>query len=1440
MADLFDSLFGEPEVPFIGAPEDRAYLDGDTVQDTVTGDRLRLQGINTPEVAHVTDTGFIKPGEVGGQLNTQLVSKLTRDNNFSQVKLKEKEDGTPERDAYGRYVGDLVNPETGERLSDKLLRSGLADVTLFSDKNQLNAALGGRLERARKEFMGEDLDEWDMASELINAKRRESDFYSPRPLAMTEQQASMAPEFFSNAPSAIRLPDRTSDNKARNSLKTAWALGTSGVFEGAWGSWDIIGDVLDWDNKGEDEVKRIQREISNLPELENLSAFDEKGNWRLDSAAKFVDYILTNAAASAPYMVASFASIAAAPYTFGASLAIPSVVYTGQTYNAQEDKNPATALISGVGQGVLDFFGVKGVQGATTSFLKDANVRRQVVEEIARNNPKFKGNIAAAESALANETIRQLVRFSDVAKTTLAAQFKNKYFDFTKNLGQATLKGTAAEAITETGQEVLASLGEKNFDVSQIDGSEFTNRLLNAAVAGGTLGGSLSGISQVKQNIGTGMALKDATTAADMTKTSKDAKYRDEARQEAGEQARKVAEKLVGDRRIAYDIDGNPEIVSVITESETGQLLVQREGQSDPILIGDELELVSVFDPEFIPGIKNTAELSVKDMDEATLNDIKDRAKEILIALRDANQLGNLSAKDAMRAINAINAEQNRRQGIPNAIPAQPELVTNSEISEQISKLTSINNIVNEAKAREDSVPEGRLKAIAKPEIDRVEGRSIFGAIEDFTRQGFGVLWKGLARQEGDKYIDRGPNIRKLFSMVGGNNIYHDSNIEDYQQEKEAALNMIVGSQDVALNRFQARSLKEINDIFFDAAVRKTIDAITVFRNKGDSRSFIEIYNEEESVPRLPAKYKDKTEVILEYAEKFDDHATRLSRELGGTKEDHHIFNQKAFNKQAIVRGAADFVNILVANGLSKKRAEQLVNDIIDLPYIEEVSDVYSELLTDAPLSPKDMDIAKLRSIPELKPFLNDDIFYKLSHSNGSAAAKLANKRFIGKDGAIIAYWIDKAVKAGEITEEEAPSVANVFVDYIAIRKGEYKRIENPTWRSFQNNALFLTTINQLPLATTSSIVELGLVTNNLSPDVIFNKGFIKDAAKAAAREIYDYFNEGVYKATRGRIKRADNLTVDPNRNGIFNLGYLQESQSVAQKNDINAGIDRQSSINTFFKIIGLQSLTNFTRSLRYALAGDAINGWLYDVYAEGNFPTKISQEARENLMDLGVDIDFLINVTFGGKQLSPMEEQRKVEMMRVATMRFVNQAVAHPSKSNRPKFYQNPRTALFFQFQGFISTFTSTILPKIYKNLLGSNVTYGTKLNTIGTMATLIFLGFLSQYLKDLIKYGEETPYLDNAGVFQRALNSSGLMGTGERVFNTLFPLYDTRTDGWLELALDEISSQAPALGYAGKLGDAAVEIASAGDKVPSRIQKAAPITGPINQLGWALDDLF
>ena len=1251
-------------------PENNAYLDGDTIRDTQTGQSMRLNGIDTPEVAHVTPEGFYKVGDAGGQLTTHFVSNLAKKDGYVNPVL------SGETDIYGRQLGDMTDSK-GERLTTKMLRSGLANITEFSDEGQVAASLMGRLERIQRKEEGKQT-EWDIAGDLVRADKA-GHLKEAKPVALDEQHLAQGMGYYAPGVVQVRSKDRNLDNTAKSSLSTAWALGLSNMAEGAWGAWDIIGDVFGFDGGGQANVERIKRETSRDPQLANQVAFDEEGNWTLDSASQVVDYVITNAAMSAPYMISSILSVAAAPFTYGASLAVPSVIYSGQTYNEQADdnKNAGVAVLSGIGQGILEYVGIKGVQGAAKNFLKDPAVRKQVVKELAK--AKYKGNEVLAEQELAKATIKSLVGVSNAAKASLASHYSGKYLMMNADTGAAILKGTASEALTETGQELIGAIGEANLDFDRIDKGELINRLMNAAVAGGALGGIMSAGGSAKLELGQRGALEAHTADANLDKASEDYKWKTKLKAEGVE-----------------------------------------------------------------------------------TNNLKFAA--------DTNQ-------------------------------------------------------------------EHSLETLGESEIKTRSKRGFIGnAIAGIKERGFRGHWAGWMNHLDHKYANNSPALKKMFSMVGGNKVGDGANAEEYQQLTTAGYQGIIGTQEEARKAFGARKLADIDNVINSHDTREFFKKIVQAMKYSNFRSVKQAFQANNM--HIPDSIKVDKDVYLEYLDRIYKFNEEASIARG---RDYNLLEERAFNKFKIARDKTGFINALKKNGYSQSDAESIFNDIMDIQEVTSSQDLFDTNLFNMDRTADNLDISKFQQDPELSKYISNDFFYNVAGAAGTTAAFDTNSRFFGKDGSRLAYYINQALNVeGSIDEETAAFLAAEMKDFMDIRAGTYNRIENPIARSFLQNGLFLTTLNQLSLAPLSSLVELGLITHNINESVMFDKGMIKDTAKAAAREFYEYYGNGVRRATGGRVQGPDTIN---NKHGqmLFELGFLQESQSVAQKHDINTGAAYQTYINSFFQITGLQNLTNFNRAVRAALAGDAIIGWVRDIQGEGKTPTKYTMEARENLIELGIDIDFMVDtMNDGGMPIDQKTQEKFNEMMKLATLRFVNQAVAHPTKGNRPKFYQNPRTAIFFQFQGFLSSFTSNILPKVYKNLLGPNSTMDTRMSTIGTMATLIAIAFFSNFLRDLVKYGEETPYLDDWGQFRRVMNSSGLMGTGERVLNTVFPMYDQRSDGWLDAALDEISGQAPVLGYGGKLLDVGASIWEGKDNVGSRIQRAAPVTGPINQLGWAIDELF
>ena len=104
--------------------------------------------------------------------------------------------------------------------------------------------------------------------------------------------------------------------------------------------------------------------------------------------------------------------------------------------------------------------------------------------------------------------------------------------------------------------------------------------------------------------------------------------------------------------------------------------------------------------------------------------------------------------------------------------------------------------------------------------------------------------------------------------------------------------------------------------------------------------------------------------------------------------------------------------------------------------------------------------------------------------------------------------------------------------------------------------------------------------------------------------------------------------------------------------------------------------------------------------------------------------------------RISEADRNYWLEQNREGFFNFVNDAIALPQSANRPLIFQDPRFALFTQFQGFIATFTANHIPKMYAQAIKRG-TPGMRYSVFATLSTMIVLGFVSQHLKDLLKYG-------------------------------------------------------------------------------------------------------
>jgi hypothetical protein len=592
----------------------------------------------------------------------------------------------------------------------------------------------------------------------------------------------------------------------------------------------------------------------------------------------------------------------------------------------------------------------------------------------------------------------------------------------------------------------------------------------------------------------------------------------------------------------------------------------------------------------------------------------------------------------------------------------------------------------------------------------------------------------------------------------------------------------------------------------------------------------------------------------------------------------NYLIKFKALSKAAISADRAKFEETLVKQykkrGMTFEAAKELTDRILDNNEVSTINDVLDKNFNVTkggivPGSHRKRSLA-MSEDPEFDQFMEQDIFANIASAVKSASRFEAHRKYIGKDGEVIGSLLDKMEYDDGMSKEEVNAIASRIVDFLNAESGNYKRPTSDGGKkavAVQKNLMFLATFSMLGLATVASIVEIALSGRALTADQIYGrKGATtgRTSLNSWGRELAQMLgdlmgfagdtvlwkDEGVGKQSKGQEI-------------IRNLGYYEwdvGAATVTGVSEINPL--HQKWYEMFFKMTGLTGWTNFTRATRASIANDFMFDHLGKIVEfrrmKRSNPDLVKdndiQESEEMLRNLGMNVDDMARIyeVQANNPEAPLNENDyaiMTENTRTATFNFINDAVALPTVGNRPLIYQDPRFALLTQFQGFIATFSSNHIPKLYDQYIKRG-NPSMKYNAFAIMTTMIMLGFASQYLKDLIKYGGSgkdmktvgNPYLETSEYIQRGIRSSGLLGVSERLFDMAFPIYDDkRTDGPLEWSWQQFSGEAPAAGIINRGARVAEKIvegdfASAGQQA----SKITPVFGVVGaeRTGQVLGD--
>ena len=1346
--------------------EEHKFIDGDTLTDK-EGKLFRIEGLSAPEIMHITGQGELAPGTPGGLAATEQIEGLAKKFNYNNVIKLTNPDGSPKMDATGTRQLVRITDENGRDFVETLSRYGINKLGKFSSPEEINAYQWGAARKSDRinKFSDEPLDEFEQAQLTIEQVADKEQWYDSEfaKIALNEQQLArlnaprqpgesiaefafrkkMAAEY-TDSMVLNRHSDRTLQNKSLHPWADGFDIGWTGAIEGMYGAVNMIGEEsgFDWFSEiGSAGIKRQHDYLRSKPELKMSilkPTLDDEGNvianeWDVGGLSGFFEYVGNMAAISLPYMGVTFAGAMTAPV----GMIAPVAMYTGMTYNDMEgdaeDKSAILATASGVTMSVLDRLGIKTLMSGVSGTILKKEYRDKMVK--AYQKKEFEKTGQKVSDAMAKAAIAKMTRMESAKLIGSAAQIAKEqltYGNILRAFAARSATGFGIESTTEVGQELTQYLASVYGSDKPFNSVDLHNRLVNAFVAGGTLGA--------------GFAIPGA----------------------------------------AYDAGAWADVNVRLAPAEEKRLSTEGKWAKE-----------------------NEDKYNIKNPDGTIARYVKPKnTLELLDGYR--------------KKLKAKRTSEAERE-------AYGEVIDRSSFA-------------------------GRDEAGRKQAKDRDLLEKIKAAAKEFP-----VLWRGSVGHAMWQDAVGSPTIRELGSFFGAflHRVHPGRNFEEHKQGELAKYKEEIMSPAGAASMLKQKNIDTLT--ISDMVYRFYRDVV-----KDQELSKVDFDNLPEEFRKDKDFYKLITSQLQKLGDKlFKDQKTAREFFLDGSRTgkrfdvgylNNYLGTYKSLDKVQVEKNKAEFIKDLKDEfQFTQDQAKRLADAILD----------NNDIVDDNTLT--DFNIGRGRHIPgshkgrtlglathpsgKFEKYMEKDLFINVSNAAKSAARYTTYQKFVGDNGEVINQVLDEAVQKGEITEERANRLAAFLQDYLNAESGNYKKIDNETLAKIQKNVLVWTTLAGLPLATISSLVEFMMTMRALSPEQI--QGVLKNAGRELGQAIWETIttptpNLKLATGTKARLKKEERQA------RLKRLGYFDWDVGAAQTTGATENtFASRYLLDKYFRVIGLQQWTDYTRNVRASIADDFIMDHLATVKEgrmSGRPQNNEEQEAEEQLRNLGINVTELLEIDglpfekpankTREEHLSDMRRasERLDDILSQAEYNFVNEAIALPGTANRPLFYQNPHLALFTQFQGFIATFSANILPRLW----GDYVKRGTprlKYNAFAIMTTMIMLGFVSQYLKDLLKYGQATPYLDRLEKIQRGIGASGMIGVAERPLNFFFPIYETSSSNMVEEIFDTVSGEAAALSNVSRALTGAGQVLEGKTETGLyKLFKTAPLIGPVNILNRRL----
>lgn len=399
-----------------------------------------------------------------------------------------------------------------------------------------------------------------------------------------------------------------------------------------------------------------------------------------------------------------------------------------------------------------------------------------------------------------------------------------------------------------------------------------------------------------------------------------------------------------------------------------------------------------------------------------------------------------------------------------------------------------------------------------------------------------------------------------------------------------------------------------------------------------------------------------------------------------------------------------------------RRQKFKVANDIIDdmLDKRNTVNDINSEMHgTKTPSSFSSRNLYRLddRSIDK---FIDHDFTSLMRDYVNGGARLVARKRMFGADSEefsrryldVIRQELQDA--GGTLTEKDRSELVKLYEYATGLAD---TTLENPYLQGSSDLTKLSQQMAHLPLATLSSLTEAFIPLTRVGTGT-----YIKGVGQALKS-----WSMGNYKNTVKILQDEHNLTKEEANREMHRV-YLGLEQAIAQRIDSLAGEGIQNPLarkmqEKFFKVNLLSQWTRTVQLASFTMGKDLITRNLKTVAELQNQTLNKSQKrklnaATQELFDLGIDIPRGLEWVRGGakrysgrvdnntslKEWDSFYERQVME----GAARFANEIILDPSKSavTRPHIQQSALGSILFQFLGYPTAFTNTVLQNWYTQM--------------------------------------------------------------------------------------------------------------------------------------------